>query len=438
MSKRLLQYAAIALFTLSAAGAAAHGDTPLPESFTGAPGGSSGWVLKANFGVITSDQPCHLVCEEAFGGGDRFSIAAYGLDEWVLFTDDRIVRTDDGCNFEEVRKNSDNAADWAMHRPSGKLAFFINDGSDKGIWMSTDRGKSFSRMEVEKPDLTLTTLQFTGDGRLFVAGYVPSTDPSSQAADGRFFFADKPGEVTEVSAYEYPQLLASHGDKILWLGRSSEGQELVLGRVDQPVGSTKSVEAWPSGATFSEDGTEIWVSGVEKESRGFLHGTLDGENVSWELRHSGHSALCVGYGRDDLHVCGKNAREGFDLQRRTGSGELEGLVNFEQLAGPRQNCPEGSDVATTCPAVWSELAKSLDIDPDGSSGGSCDSPAGGGPDAGGEADAGGGDATGGSATGSSCSTHGGGPAGGLFALIVVVGLLGRRLRASQPLSRPKT
>lgn len=361
--KRILQLTTLALGLAAASTAFAHGDVPLAEHFTGFRGSDAGkWVLKANFGIITSDQTCHYVCEESFSGGDRFSVAAFSMREWVIFTEDKVARTEDGCNFEKVRSLPGAVSDWDIHRRSGRVAFISSDGADRGIWLSKDRGKSFSKLKIDKPDLQMTQLEFIDEDRLVVSAYVSGSGAGAEMGAARFFVTDKPDEVRKADSYKYPYLFAAKGDRILWLGQSSSGKKMVWGTLDSPVGSATSTKAWPSAAVISENGKEVWVSGVRKKGRGLMHGTVDGGDISWEKVQDGHSAQCIGYAGGEVYVCGKESREGVDLQRMKMPGDLRERVTFTDLTGPRMDCPKGSDVATTCPAVWGDLAKALDIE----------------------------------------------------------------------------
>ncbi|MFB6263716.1 MAG: hypothetical protein ABEL76_08860 [Bradymonadaceae bacterium] len=362
---------------LAPARAGAHGDVPLARRLESLPGedGPTNWVLSTNFGVMTSSDPDGYVCEESFRGGIDFQIAVLGVHQWVLFTEGRILRTDDGCTFETVRMLPARPRDVAVRRSSDRVAFTHNGAELAGLWTSDDGGDRFERT-LQRDGFHFGSVEFTAEGRPIVAGYPTGADVEQRGA-ARFLFGGTSVEVRRLDAFRYPKLLAVRAGQIAWLGRRNGEIVVNWGTPDDLDRHSHRVAATPSSAAFSADGSTLWIAGVGKpsagggtsQSRGFLVGTSTaGGNVRFERRFEDHSALCVETAAGEVYVCGKRGRDGADLQRATGSGELVDVLDFRDLRGPSDRCSTQSDVGSACPAVWPDLAHALEIEAGGDAG----------------------------------------------------------------------
>lgn len=393
-------FPAVILLLLLPAAAFAHGDTPLPTDLTSVD--DSQWVLRTNFGLLTSDAPDRYVCEEAFAGGDDFQVGVLGLNEWLIYTHDAVLYSPDGCDFEIRQEIPRKPAGVAVSPDRSRAAYLINveDAAETGVWWTEDAAETVEQAGLDTSTMHLSRAAFLDQSRLLVSAY---SSADANRGEARLVVANLDDGTTSqlegLDGLSYPYVLDVRSDWLVWLARDDSGQKIFWGPLDEPTRHSKAVESWPSGAELGEDGQTVWVSGVHTEARGVLVGDASAEPV-WTNKLVDHSADCVGYVDGAYHLCARRDREGHDLSRVGADGSLQAVVDFSQLAGPRQDCPADSDVATTCPAVWPELATALDIEVEGAGG---DTGADAGSDAG--ADAGGGDGSGGDSGG--CSTAGG-------------------------------
>ncbi|MFB6351401.1 MAG: hypothetical protein ABEN55_22990 [Bradymonadaceae bacterium] len=365
--RRLLAGIALTAVLLAAHTAAAHGGSPQSQTVgVWEEGDEASWMLKTNFGVMTSEHPREFVCEEAFDGGGRFRAAAFDTRTWVIFTADKITRTEDGCSFQKVRDLPGAITDLAIHRSSSKVAFAINSGEIRGIWSSSDAGESFVKVTIDRPNLKLMTIAFDANGKLVVSASVDGPIEGADQGDARFFTAENPDEAVAADAFSRPYLLDVRNGRLLWQGRDSEGWNIVWGSLDAPSGSSRAIDAWARGGVIGPEGNQaqdFWVVGSEKKVRGLLHGTSSEGRVEWDVVAPDHSGICISKFGRHLYLCSRRDREGHDLERRSvGGGSGEGLVDFRELRGPYGRCGDDTDVGRTCPAVWPELADSLGIE----------------------------------------------------------------------------
>jgi hypothetical protein len=350
----------ICLLMILPAGAQAHGGAPLSDEVVGV--GGSDWVLRANFGVITSEAPQAYVCEEVFGAGDRFLMAALGVDEWLIFTFDSILYTADGCSFERIGELPMVPAGVAVSPDRSRVVYLVNSGDEQaGLWWSEDAGQSFERAPIDDARVHLTRAAFLDDDRVLVSAYLLDEQVRGQA---ELLVVDLTAETVTaldgLSGYGYPYVFDALDDSIVWLGREDDKQVVLWGTLDEPARHRRPVDSWPSGAALSDDGQTVWLAGLHEEASGVVIGQADADPV-WSEAPFTHSALCIGRTEQAHLLCAHRAQEGHDLSLVGDDHQIEQLAGFVELQGPR-DCPADSDVARVCPAVWQELAPALGID----------------------------------------------------------------------------
>ena len=366
--KRLVPFLLACLLWPTAA--AAHGDTPLAEEITAMSGdsGEPAWVLRTNFGILTSQAPKRYVCEEAFSGGDDFQLAVFGMREWLIFTDEAIVYTADGCNFERRQQLSKKVAAVAVGPDRTRAAYLMNgeDSTERGIWWTDDNGQSFVRVGVDTSRLNLTGAGFLDQNRLFVTAY--STEDATQGG-ARVLTVDLGNDTSQTigtpAGATFPYLFDTAGDWIAWMATKDGEATLFWGPTDEPARYALAVDSWPSGAVLADDGQSVWFSGVHAPSRGLTVGHTSADPV-WSDILVDHSGLCIGGVGERRYLCARRDREGHDLSRIDGD-TVEPVLRFADLEGPLE-CPDDSELASSCGAVWPDLAGALDIEVDSSAG----------------------------------------------------------------------
>ncbi len=401
MSHRIITAALTFVVAVAFASTAlGHGAEPLPENIHGFDSGE--WVFHTNFGVITSDAPTRYVCEEAFSGGDQFRVAAIALNQWVIFTPDAIYRTEDGCDFEKVAPLPKISSDVGFVRGGEGVAYVVNaqNSDETGVFVSRNAGASFRKVAVDVAGRQFTRVEFLNADTLLVSAY--AKDSSSQGAAELIEVSLTGDAVTMLEppqGLRYPYLLDVEAESIVWQASTDDGQSLFWGTVDDPGRDGFALEAWPNGAVLSADGSEFWVAAANSGSKGLTHAMASDMMIDIAAEHSG---LCVGRAGDAIYACARGDREGHELSRVI-DGELDAAVSFDAIEGPRVSCPAGSDVASTCPAVWPELARGLGVEV--------------GNDASGAGD------TGSDDEGSACSAGGAGAPVGLHVFLMLLGLV---------------
>ena len=321
-----------------------------------------GWVARANVGIITSQRPDELICEEAFLGGDGWLLAAFGLNEFVTFGATTVMRTDDGCDFETVLEIERKPSDVATHVTSGSVAFVMNGTETDGVWVSSDRGRTFERMTPFDVDVVHTTaLRFVDENTLVVSGY-----DRDQAGLGLMYAVDLTTQTASAldvpNGVTYPYLLdAAPSGHLLLLGRA--GDQIVFWGPTEDVGQNEFVAStWPSGARLSEDGQTAWVSGV-LNGNSVAVGTLDAGGVAqWSSIAEDNTAGCVEPVGEDVYFCGLARFDEFDILSVDSGGEVRGVLDFRDFAGVRSDCPDDTEVGTVCPLAWEQLAPYFGIE----------------------------------------------------------------------------
>jgi MYXO-CTERM domain-containing protein len=340
----------------------AHGATPLPTDLHGV--GDSQWVLRTNFGLVTSDAPDSYVCEEAFAGGDDFQVGVLGVNEWLIFTRAAVIYSPDGCDFEIRQQIPKKPAGIAVSPDRSRAAYLINvdDAAESGVWWSDDAGQTVTQANLDASMLELTRVKFLDNGRLLVSAY---SSEDGNRGPARLIEVNLDDDTTRqlagLDGVNYPYIFDVENDWVVWLGRDADAQTIYWGPIDEPIRYSTGVDSWPSGARLSDDGQLVWISGVQEGARGVMVGDTSDESV-WSDRFVDHSALCIGRVGQAYHLCARRDREGHDLARVGADGSLEPVVNFSNLVGTRDDCPAGSDVASTCASVWPELAPALGIE----------------------------------------------------------------------------
>lgn len=353
----------LSLMLLVPAAAFAHGATPLASDVMGV--GDSQWVLQTNFGVVTSAWPNHYVCEEAFAGGQDFQMAPVGVNEWLLFNHDNVIYSPDGCTFETRQDLPRKPAGVAVTDDHTRVAYLLNvdtDPSQSGVWWSDDAAETVHHASLDVSSLHLSRAVFLDDARLLVSGY--SSDNADRGA-ARLVIVnlddDSTTDVAGTDGLKYPYVFDAASDWIVWLARDGQAQKVFWGPIDDAARYATEVASWPSGAALSDDGQTVWISGALDQAHGLVVGDTSADPV-FSDKLADHSALCVSVIGGDHYLCARRDREGHDLSRVGADGNVEAVVNFANMQGPRTDCPADSPAVTTCATVWPQLAAALNID----------------------------------------------------------------------------
>lgn len=397
-STTLVLGAVAALVLLWPAWALGHGSLPLNRRVVALPAvepsgaAEPAWVLVTNFGVVTSRAPTRYVCEEAFGGSESFLLEVLGIDEWVVFTPQAVLRTQDGCRYDTVMPLSRRPAASAALVASREVAFADNTEAGARVWISSDAGQSFEAREMGTPgdpatSLRITGLGFVGAGQLLVSGYHTSEtrrgearllvlDTSAAGGLRELALAHDPG--APETTLTYPFLLAARDGHFLWHARFEGSNRLFWGTPESPGLYARAMRTWPSGAALGAGGTMAWLTGFEATPAGHTAGHVGGvargelrdAGVVWEVVSDPHGGACVDVGAGQTLVCGRGAVEGYELARWPADVAAnvppEGLAGFVDMEGPREDCPADSPVSTVCRQLWPSLAATMGIDvPDG-------------------------------------------------------------------------
>lgn len=345
---------------LVARAASAHTEEPNAQTIFSV---DDGYVLRANVGIVRSVAPDELICEEVFEGGYSWTLGVLGPEQWVTFGEGGVYRTDDGCDFEEVMPLDRRPTDGTAHAPSGGAAFVLNgDLADSGLYVSTDVGASFRRIQQFDAQTQQTTgVRYLDADTIIVSGYdrtdfgralVWSVDVHTGAAT----------PLTTPEGIAYPYVLDVQGGRVLLLAR--RGQQVVFWGTPEQLGASELVvDTWPTWAVLTDAGRGALLSGVVN-ARGVYVGELNEHDVAtWQPFAADATANCVEPAGEDLLICGIGRIDGYDIARVTPDEQLETVLDFREFSGIRSDCPAGSDVPRICGPVWEQLAPYFGLAP---------------------------------------------------------------------------
>ena len=320
------------------------------------------WVYVTNFGVITPEFSDRYVCEEAFFGGDRFLLAPLGLRDWAFFTPRQAGYTEDGCVFEETLALPTLPTDMAIDPETRHLAFTVESPDGSEIWRSLNFGRSFEKLSVELGPIRPTALGYLDTDTLLLLGYSNQEDSWGKA---RMITIDlETLELQEIPLEEglrFPALLDARAGHLLWHARRDNQTEIYWGPPDEPTRGAYFTPRWPLSGALSLDGQTAYLGGVDENSRGIFTAGYE-DPSSWEELLPGHRTLCLTATVDGLYACGHRESDGHDLLFIDLNLQLLELLDFRDLQGPRDDCPETSTTAQICPVVWPETAAMLSLD----------------------------------------------------------------------------
>ena len=346
---RLLFCACLGLSLSTPGGARGHSGVPEPRSLEALPGG--GWTMASNAGIVTSERPTELVCEEAFEGGDGWRLAALGPSEWVVFGRGDIRRTEDGCSFSLVAPLWGRPTDVAAQPDAGAVAFLRNGSTDTGLWLSTDRGLRFESLAVDLAPDRWTGVRFVDAETMLVSGY---TESEAEYGASSMLLVSLTGVASRLSLpadITFPYLLDQRGDGVLWIGMRGETFVVFWGSLDEPARASLTVEQWPYNGRLSGDGQTAWLTGLHAGS-GVDEASIEGDTLSLQAITTSTSSLCLELIDGAPLFCSKHTVDGFDLFGIDADGVMEGVYDLRDLEGLRVSCSADSDVGRHCPEPW--------------------------------------------------------------------------------------
>ena len=351
--------------SIGASTAWAHGDPPEGEKIYAVDGG---WVYVTNFGVMDAGHPHEYVCEEAFFASESFHVAPLAMNRWVTFSRTTVAVTDDGCDFERTFDLPAPPIAIAAREASDEVAFVTRESEQTILGYSDDGGWTWRYLDIDLDDVRPSGMGFVGDHRLALVGH--ETDEATRGTAALVELdvdADERTDLETDGELNYPELLATSDDGLLWHARRSGDTEVYWSRDGEIDFAHLSVPSWPTSGALAEDGTRAYLGGIDSESRGVFEAHAD-EPSTWEEIVAGHRALCMTTDGDDLWVCGHRNHDDHDLARYNADDGLQGVSDFRDLQGYRSDCPDDSRVNRTCPSVWPEFAPGLGIEVDGDGG----------------------------------------------------------------------
>ncbi|GEM_PF-5023062 len=351
----MIKYFLFLFVVLWSNGLFAHAEEPAAKSILK---NGDAIIVQANFGIVSGDMKDY-VCEESFIGGETWKMALLGENEWITFGSDAIKRTEDGCTFETVKEINSIVGDIRVSPDKKTIAYFANGGTDKGIWFSQDRGKSFTPSSFPIEGIQITGLRFSNNQTLLISAY----DTTQEGNGILLSVSTQTLETTTIPLPEgvtFPYLLDANDEGYVWLGRKVE-QTIFVGKGDKSDELEYIPGAWPTGAALSEDGKFIYVSGVN-EGAGLSIGNRS--TGSFELHHPDNIFDCLDRVNGKIYLCGLEKRDGFDVFQIQDDNTLKGVVKFSTIEGPKNTCSKDSEVGLVCAIIWKETASYFGRDPE--------------------------------------------------------------------------
>lgn len=365
--------AALVAATLLSASPAlyAHGAPPRARqafALTDPGGGDALWALSTNFGVMSQQAPSRYICEEAFEAGHTYVILPFGPDTWVSLGERHVALSLDGCQIERTHTYDLPLVDAAHRIESQEVVAALANADSSELHYSADAGRTWEVVAIDLSYLRPTGVRFVGEGQVGLSAFRTSDARRGEAVVGRIDLRDGAPRLDRFDvppALRYPYLLAAADGQLLWHAQAPEAQDVFwseLVALPDPGTALFEAEAWPTAGAISPDGSRAWLSGPATAPGPYVASRQ--APATWQEMPTGHDARCITPTDEGLLICGHRDTDGFDLALLRESGELQPLVDFRTLEGPRHDCRGADATLNPCDAVWPELARSLGIDPD--------------------------------------------------------------------------
>ena len=322
MSRRVL---ILLVACLAPASALAHVETPEATAVFAVP---DGYVVGLNVGYVRGGAPAELVCEDAYVGDTGWQLAPLSEDEVVVMANHAILRTEDGCDFDEILPLGRAAVEIDADPSTGQVAFATNEPGRHGIWSSDDGGRTFALLATDASLAGYTGLALA-DGVVYATATLVD-----RPGLGALVRVGVEGDV-ELTALpdsiRYPFLLDAGEGAVLWAALEDGVRTVFRGTEVVPMAGSVVVDTWPSEGLVR--GGEVWIVGVDGAGT-TLHGSGAVDAAVWTPVEG---AGCVAEVAGEVVFC---------------DGELAAL---ERLEGVREDCPASSDVATVCVPLWAPV-----------------------------------------------------------------------------------
>ncbi len=331
----------------------------------------AGPVFVTNRGLILADSdagPFRLLCTEATktNTGEYPDVLALPGGQLILATSRGLIRSKDGgCSFDGVEPLADVLVPAAAPDPEDASHFYVAafDATRGGLFETSDGGESFTTLQpASESDFIATILiapsrprRLYLDGQLIGNGTITTYVASSD--DGGISF--ERFELALLATEDAFELLAvSPGDPDLLVGRASDGDANAL--QDRLLVSRDRGQTWTSPLTvhamsdarFSEDGSTLWVSGIDGAFRsdddlGSFQALPDALRISLALEHAGEPWVCGFY--DGMHD---------GVAAIDSAGTLRPVMRFVDVMEPAA-CDATSPSTLACTNLWHDWQREL-------------------------------------------------------------------------------
>ncbi len=359
---------------LCAGPALANGRYPAANMLAFDPIDGNHLVLAATFGLLESHdagQSFFWRCESALGiaGQQDIMIVVTASGATVAAKYNGVVRTADGCSFEEPSELLDrNVGDLTLFRsaPHSVAGFYVDaragGGFESQLIRSDDDGHSWTPLgSLLPPDvLPLTIDAAPSDGsRIYLSVRLGSADDYASAllrsADGGQTFERSP--IPESAQHHMAYIAAVHpsdanriyvrvwnpSGTAIWI--SDDGGtsfRKVFTGADQILGFAVSPDG--SQIAFGGPGDGIWIAAA------------DGTNPA---RRSDVRPNCLAWNRDGLFACADMKVDAFSLGRsRDDAVNFEPVLTFRSLCG-QTGCGVDAAPTATCADDWTIVGPTL-------------------------------------------------------------------------------
>ncbi len=342
--------------------ALSNGRFPSADYFIAGPGPSNETlVLRTTFGLIVSrdfGRTWGWVCEGAYdlAATMRDPTVAVGVGGRVTVTlpDGMMFSTPDFCTWTpSVGSPRSSVVDVAQDARGATLVAAAGpNGTDDRLLVSHDGGRTWTA-GATVPDLFSETVEVAPSDprRIYLSGFLRGGISVLFRSDDGGMTVREMTRAFDGGQSAFLSAVDPTNPDVVWV-RSNLGLGTLLlrsrdgGATFQRVAETRDLMR---GFALSDDGATVWYASADR-AEGMFRSVQGGPFTRLSTRLN---VRCLRYNAGLLFVCADEAVDGFSLGCSADRGDtIDPLLSLRALPGPVANCPGGTSVGSTCPALW--------------------------------------------------------------------------------------
>ncbi|MDY7230074.1 WD40/YVTN/BNR-like repeat-containing protein [Hyalangium rubrum] len=357
----------LALVTLRATAALAHGGLPETTNVSLRRGNDSDLIVGASFGAVISrdsGQTWRWICPEGMG------IGAWRPERYFWLTDGDIL----AATGNSLVRSSDGGCTWSMHptfkdtwatslavHPTDERIMYVTTGKPyvaNSVYRSEDGGQTWTPMVTPNAETRYSVVRIAPSDprRLYASGLDGSGMFLLRSDDAGQSWTRLPQPLPQFQTpYDFIMVMVSEASPdVLWAKVSAQGYSYLLKSTDGGATMTQVLEVADIliGAEVSADGNTVWAA-----TPVYLYRGREGEAIAPLPLPNGNA--CAKRSGDVLYGCGSSWVHEWALARSRDEGTTwEPLFRLKDIAGSHV-CGESTPVQQACPSRWPQVAATL-------------------------------------------------------------------------------